>query len=191
MPDAHGEPAEFVLVEELPADGVLSNPMPAVRQIPLPIALALEPGSTGRVSAMEIPHVEDLADHTADEAAIRAIIADTEQAFNTGDAELFVEHMAANASGVGVTGVELAGRAATLEASRVAFAGPLKGQRARYEVAGITFVRPDVALARKHAWAVDEAGELVDVGHAMTALYVLTKEQGRWWVVARQNTLVG
>ena len=140
---------------------------------------------------MEIPQVEDLTDHSDDEAAIRAIIADTEKAFNTGDAELLVEHLARNAVAVGVSGVELAGRDAVLDGARVAFAGPLKGQRARYEVIGITFVRPDVALARKHARAVDDAGKLVDVGHAMTALYVLTREAGRWWIVARQNTLVG
>src|SRR5687768_12568753 len=121
---------------------------------------------------MEIPHVEDLADHADDEAAIRAIVADTEKAFNTGDAELLVAHMAANVSAVGVTGAELAGREAALAGGRTAFAGPLKGQRARYEVVGITFVRPDVALARKHAHAVDGAGDPIDVGHAMTALYV-------------------
>jgi uncharacterized protein (TIGR02246 family) len=140
---------------------------------------------------MEIPQVQDLSDHADDEAAIRAIIADTEKAFNTGDAELLVEHMAANVSAVGVTGAELVGREAALAGSRIAFAGPLKGQQARYEVVGITFVRPDVALVRKHARAVDGAGEPIDVGHAMTALYVLTREAGRWWIVARQNTLVG
>jgi uncharacterized protein (TIGR02246 family) len=140
---------------------------------------------------MDIPHVEDTADHTEDEAAIRAIVADTEKAFNSGDAELLVAHMAQNVSAVGVTGAELAGRAAALAGSRVALAGPLKGQRARYEVIGITFLRPDVALARKHAHAVDADGAAVGVGHAMTALYVLTREAGRWWIVARQNTLVG
>jgi hypothetical protein len=55
----------------------------------------------------------------------------------------------------------------------------------------VVFVRPDVALAHKHAWAIDAAGERVDVGHAMSALYVLVREGGRWWVVSRQNTLVG
>ena len=140
---------------------------------------------------MTNPHVEDTADHTADEAAIRAIVADTERAFNTGDAELLVAHAADNITAVGVTGTELTGRAAVLAGSRAAFAGPLKGQRARYEVTSVTFVRPDVALARKHAHAVDDAGEPIDVGHAMTALYVLTRESGRWWIVARQNTLVG
>ncbi|MGI5129108.1 SgcJ/EcaC family oxidoreductase [Pseudonocardia sp. CA-107938] len=140
---------------------------------------------------MDIPHVEETADHAADEEAIRAIVADTEKAFNTGDAELLVAHMAANVYAVGVTGAEVAGREEALAAGRAAFAGPLKGQRARYDVVGITFVRPDVALARKHARALDEHGELIDVGHAMTALYVLAKEDGRWWIVARQNTLVG
>lgn len=139
---------------------------------------------------MEIPRVEDLSDHTDDEAAIRAIVADTETAFNTGDADLLVEHTARNVAAVGVTGVELTGRDAMLAGSRVTLAGPLRGQRARYEITGITFVRPDVALARKHAHAVGEAGEPIDVGHAMTALYVLTREAGRWWIVARQNTLV-
>ena len=30
----------------------------------------------------------------------------------------------------------------------------------------------------------------LDVGHAMIALYVFVKEDGDWWVAARQNTLV-
>ncbi len=42
----------------------------------------------------------------------------------------------------------------------------------------------------KHALATDAAAEPVDVGHAMSALYVPTGEGERWWVVARQNTLV-
>ena len=77
-----------------------------------------------------------------------------------------------------------------LEASTALFAGPLRDQRARYELADVLFVRPDVALAHKHATAIDEAGMPISVGHAMTALYVLVRENGRWWVVARQNTLV-
>ena len=38
------------------------------------------------------------------------------------------------------------------------FAGPLRDQRARYELAEVLFVRPDVALARQHATAVDGEG---------------------------------
>jgi uncharacterized protein (TIGR02246 family) len=52
------------------------------------------------------------------------------------------------------------------------------------------FVRPDVAIAHKRAWAIGPNGETIDVGHSMVALYVLVNEDDRWWVAARQNTLV-
>jgi uncharacterized protein (TIGR02246 family) len=140
---------------------------------------------------MDAPHVEDTGtDHARDVEDIRRVIADAERAFNGNDAELLVEHFARNVTAVGVTGALLDGRAAALAASRALFAGPLAAQHARYELAGVLFVRPDVALARKHATAVDADGTPLSVGHAMTALYVLVRERGRWWVVARQNTLV-
>lgn len=140
---------------------------------------------------MTAPRIEDIAtDRAADIEAIRRIIADVEKGFNDNDAELLVEHFAQNASAVTATGVQIDGRDAMLEASRVGLAGPLRDQRARYELADVAFVRPDVALAHKHAWAIDAAGKPIDVGHAMSALYVLVREGGRWWVVSRQNTLV-
>jgi uncharacterized protein (TIGR02246 family) len=140
---------------------------------------------------MSAPHIEDTStDHSDDVAAIRRVIADAEQAFNANDAELLVEHFAENVTAVGVTGARLDGRAGVLEASTALFAGPLRDQRARYELADVLFVRPDVALAHKHATATDETGAPISVGHGMTALYVLIRENGRWWVVARQNTLV-
>jgi uncharacterized protein (TIGR02246 family) len=140
---------------------------------------------------MTAPRIEDTGrSHTTDVEAIRRIIADVEKGFNDNDADLLVEHFAQNASSVTVTGVQIDGRDAMLEASRAGLAGPLRDQRARYELADVVFVRPDVALAHKHAWAIDEAGAQIDVGHAMSALYVLVRENGRWWAVSRQNTLV-
>ena len=44
-----------------------------------------------------------------------------------------------------------------------------------------------VAVAHQHAWAV-ENGRRATSAPAMVALYVLTRQEGRWWVVARQNT---
>jgi uncharacterized protein (TIGR02246 family) len=140
---------------------------------------------------MSAPHIEDATtDHADDIAAIRQVIADAERAFNGNDADLLVEHFAENVTAVGVTGAQLDGREAVLAASKALFAGALRDQRARYELADVLFVRPDVALAHKHATALDAAGRPVSVGHSMTALYVLVREQGRWWVTARQNTLV-
>jgi uncharacterized protein (TIGR02246 family) len=140
---------------------------------------------------MSAPHIEDTStDHAADVEAIRRVVADAERAFNTNDAELLVEHLAENATAVGVTGARLDGRAAVLEASKALFSGPLRDQRARYRLADVLFVRPDVALAHQHATAVDSGGTPISVGHTMTALYVLVRENGSWWVVARQNTLL-
>lgn len=139
---------------------------------------------------MNTPHIEDRADHTADIAAIRRIIADVEKGFNENDAELLVDHFAQNGSAVTAMGVQIDGREAMLDSARSGLAGPLRDQRARYELADVVFVRPDVALAHKHAWAIDDAGEPQNVGHEMSALYVLVRENGRWWIVSRQNTLV-
>lgn len=140
---------------------------------------------------MVAPHIEDTStDHTGDVEDIRRVITDAEKAFNDNDADLLVEHFAHNVGAIGVTGSALAGRTAVLEAGRALFAGPVRDQRARYELADVLFVRPDVALARTHATAVDADGVPLSVGHTMTALYVLVREGERWWVVARQNTLV-
>lgn len=140
---------------------------------------------------VEAPVIEDTTvDHTADRAAIEDIIGRVETAYNTNDAELMVSDLAENALIGNAVGVLQTGRETVLEASRAGFAGFLKDQYVRYEVLDITFPLPDMALAHKGARATDAAGELLDLDHAMVALYVLVKKDGRWWVVARQNTLV-
>lgn len=125
-----------------------------------------------------------------DVAAIEAIVADVERGFNEKDAELMNRHVAADATIVSAVGQQLDGREAVMAASVAGLAGALADEQARYEVTDVTFVRPDVALAHKRAWAVDADGKDIDVGHAMIALYVLTKDADRWWIRARQNTLV-
>jgi uncharacterized protein (TIGR02246 family) len=137
------------------------------------------------------PPIEDSTqDHEADRAAIEQVIADVEAGFNASDPERSVAHFAANASAVSVHGVHVSGRAALLESYRAGLAGPLRDQHARYELTDVTFPRPDVAVAHQRAVATTPAGEPLDVGHAMIALYVLVREGGRWWIAARQDTVV-
>jgi uncharacterized protein (TIGR02246 family) len=137
------------------------------------------------------PTIEDTSvDHQHDLAAIRDVIADVEAGFNTNDPNLSVAHFADNASSVNVVGAQLTGRDALLEANRTGLAGFLSDQFARYDVVDVTFLRPDVAVAHKHATATTSDGEPLDAGHAMIALYVLVKQDHRWWITARQNTLV-
>jgi uncharacterized protein (TIGR02246 family) len=131
-----------------------------------------------------------MTENEQDVAAIKQIVADVEQGFNTNDAELMNRHFAENAAVVNAMGVRTVGREALLAASEAGLAGFLSDQYARYDVTDVTFLRPDIALAHKEAYATTAEGADLDVGHAMNALYVLVKENGRWWIAARQNTLV-
>jgi uncharacterized protein (TIGR02246 family) len=126
----------------------------------------------------------------ADIAAIAGVIADVERGFNTKDAELSVAHFLPDATAVGVRGELVTGRDALLEAHRAGYAGPLRDMYVRYELGDVRFLRPDVAVAYKHATATTREGEPLDVGHAMISLYVLVHDDGRWRIAARHNTLV-
>lgn len=142
-------------------------------------------------TTIQPPLVQDTTvDHTADIAEIEQIIGHVETAYNTNDAELMTADFTANAAVVNAVGALLTGRDALLEANRQGLAGFLKDQYVRYDVVDITFLRPDIAIAHKVARATTATGELIDIDHAMIALYVLVKENGRWWTAARQNTLV-
>ncbi len=127
---------------------------------------------------------------TEDEAAIRRIVADVQTAFNTNDAVLMNEHFAEDASVVTATGKRIVGLDALREAAERGMAGVLQRQYVRYDVTDVRFLRPDVALAYKDATATTADGAPLELDHSMIALYVLVKEDGRWLVAARQNTLV-
>jgi uncharacterized protein (TIGR02246 family) len=121
---------------------------------------------------------------------IKQVIADVERGFNTNDAALMNKHLTPDAAVVNVMGIRLVGVEDIMAASEAGLAGPLRDQYARYEVRDVRFVRPDVALVHKEAFATTADGEPIDLDHAMNALYVLVKDNGRWSVTARQNTLV-
>lgn len=136
------------------------------------------------------PTFDDRGDHTDDEAAIRAIVADVETGFNTKDVDGSVRHFATNALVVNAVGAVVRGYDDIEAAHASGYAGFLKDQYAAYEVTDITFVRPDVAIALKQARATTASGEPIDLDHAMRAIYVLVKQDARWWIASRGNTLV-
>ncbi|MFB7722457.1 SgcJ/EcaC family oxidoreductase [Nocardia sp. NPDC056100] len=140
-------------------------------------------------AAATAPVIEDTTvDHTADIAAITQVIANAQRAFNTNDAELMAADYAANASAGNAVGMVMHGADTVRAASEAGLAGFLKDQFVRYDIADITFPRADVALVHKLARETTATGELVDQDPAMVALYVLIKENGRWWTIARHNT---
>lgn len=73
---------------------------------------------------------------------------------------------------------------------RNAFNASDNGQFARYEVTGVRFLRPDVALARVDVTAATESGEPLEIDHSMVSLFVLARKDGRWVVSARQDTIL-
>ncbi|GAA2567048.1 SgcJ/EcaC family oxidoreductase [Pseudonocardia hydrocarbonoxydans] len=125
-----------------------------------------------------------------DGAGIAAVVAEAERAFGTADPDLLVASIAADVVVVGADGARVHGRPAVLAAARAGFAGPWRGQHARYVLTRAALVGPDVAIAHTDAHATDADGTPRDVGHSMTTLWVLARRDGRWWVVARHDTLV-
>jgi uncharacterized protein (TIGR02246 family) len=131
----------------------------------------------------------DLVDDR-DRAAIEAVIANVEHGFNANDADVSCRDFTANARTITALGVRVQWWDALLDAHRVGFAGPLGDQYARYRVADVVFLRPDVAFAFKQAWEADADGTTLSDVPAMVALCVLVCERDRWWIAARANTLV-
>jgi uncharacterized protein (TIGR02246 family) len=131
-----------------------------------------------------------MRDRAADVAAIEAIIAGQQDAFNAKDAERFAAPWRERSWAVNVAGVELEGRDAMLQAARDGFAGPLRDQYATYEPGTVELLGDDAAIVHAYARAVEADGTPIDVGHSMIALYVLARGERGWEIVARQNTLV-
>ena len=129
-------------------------------------------------------------DRQTDVNALRAIIADVQRGFNDNDPELLVAHFAEDGTAVNVMGALLEGRESMLRSGRELLAGPLKDERARYDVRDIAFLTADVAIAHTTARAVDQSGADIDDRDTMIALYVFVRREDRWLIVARQNTLI-
>ena len=131
-----------------------------------------------------------LTDLGAVTAAIHAVIADHERAYNTKDAELLATHYRERCWAVGVTGQELEGPAQIIETATRLFATTLADGRARYTPGEVELLSPDAAICHMYSTALDADGRPTGPDPAMIALYVFQRVGGEWLVVARQNTLV-
>ncbi|KAB2341291.1 SgcJ/EcaC family oxidoreductase [Actinomadura rudentiformis] len=85
-------------------------------------------------------------------------------------------------------GKRLTGRDEISAFTRKVLPGAMKDSTATYEVVDVVFVRPDVAAVKVHARLLTLDGQLI--GNPGTPLYVMSKEDGRWMLVACQNTEV-
>ena len=126
-----------------------------------------------------------------DWAAIESVLANVEDGFNTNDAELSCRDFTANARTITALGSRVAGVGRPFwtptgpgSPDRSVTSTPATGWTTWCSCA------PTSPLALKQAWATDASGTARTADPAMVALYVLVREQGRWWIAARANTLV-
>jgi uncharacterized protein (TIGR02246 family) len=125
----------------------------------------------------------------ADEAAIQAVLVDSYQAWEAGDADGMVADYTADATAI-MTGSLRGSRAAVRESMAQAFAGPLKGSSTYNKQLSLRFVGRDAAIV------VSESGillagqtEVPDTGK-VNATWVFEKRDGQWLIAAYHNSPV-
>lgn len=123
---------------------------------------------------------------TADEQAIHHILEQLQNAWNTGDSKAWVSQFAADATFIHIYGGQLDGRDAIEGSHRVIFDTIYKNSHGTMTIRGIRMLRPDVAVVLTHGLVVTAKGERIETRPTMTVV----KEQGRWIIVAFQNTRI-
>lgn len=129
------------------------------------------------------------AARTADLEAIRAVVATVEHSQRNELPDEFVSLFREDALWTTAHGRRLYDRAEISEFTHRVLPGAMGDGTVTYEVEHVLFIRPDVAAvkARAQYWTKD-GGE--PVGNPNSPLYVMAKENGRWLMVACQNTEV-
>lgn len=127
---------------------------------------------------------------SADETAIRDIVKQLENGWNTHDGKIFAAPFAPDADYVVVNGFYIKGKEAIERGHNRIFTTVYKDSHNLSTVKSIRFLRPDVAIAHVgwHLEYKNEAGEMIK-GDALTTL-VFAKENGKWGITAFQNTPV-
>lgn len=124
-----------------------------------------------------------------DVTAIEERVAELEEAQRQESVEGFVGLLAPWAVWVTGGGRRLTGRAEIRAFTEKVLPGAMKDSTARYEVVYVSFVRPDVAVANVRQRPVTHYGEPLEGRPEGRPVYVMAKEEGRWEIVAAQNTI--
>jgi uncharacterized protein (TIGR02246 family) len=140
-------------------------------------------------AAAEEASVTRTADTAADEAAIRALVAQLEAGWNAGDGDAFAAPFAADADYVVVDGAHVTGRPVIAAGHRHLLATVYRGSETRGTVEAVRFLRPDVAVARVRWRLRFDAGAGPQEAESRCQV-VATREPGGWELAVFQNTPV-
>jgi uncharacterized protein (TIGR02246 family) len=122
--------------------------------------------------------------------AIRQVVATLEHAQQNELPEEFVGLFRADAIWTTGGGKRLTGRDEISAFTHQVLPGAMKESTATYEVVHVLFIRPDVAAVKVRQRPVTLDGRPIEGQNEGSPLFVMAKEDGRWLLVAGQNTLV-
>jgi uncharacterized protein (TIGR02246 family) len=124
-----------------------------------------------------------------DEAAIQAVLADSYQAWEAGDADGMVASYAAEATAI-MTGSLRGSRDVIRESMALAFEGPLKGSSTCNKQLSLRFIGRDAAIIVSESGILFPGETDVPDARKVNATWVLEKRDGRWLIAAYHNSPV-
>jgi uncharacterized protein (TIGR02246 family) len=124
-----------------------------------------------------------------DRAAIEAIVAQLENAWNAADGRAFAVPFTGDADFVNVRAEHRRGREAIAAGHDAILRSIYAGSVNRYSLESVRLLRPDVALAHVHAVLESPAGPLAGRHEARFSLVLLRESEG-WRIASFHNTLV-
>ena len=124
-----------------------------------------------------------------DEAAIQAVLIDSYQAWEAGDAAAMVADYTADATAI-MTGSLRESRDVIRENMALAFAGPLKGSSTWNRRLSLRFVGRDAAIAVSESGILFAGETEVPDARKVNATWVFEKRDGQWLIAAYHNSPV-
>jgi uncharacterized protein (TIGR02246 family) len=124
-----------------------------------------------------------------DEAAIQAVLADSYQAWEAGDADGMVAGYTADATAI-MPGSLRDGRDVVRKNMALAFEGPLKGSSTYNKQLSLRFVGRDAAIVVSESGILFAGQAEVPDTAKVNATWVFEKRDGQWLIAAYHNSPV-
>lgn len=130
------------------------------------------------------------ADKTADETVIRERVGQLMKGWNAKSGAEFAKPFAEDADYVVINGMQIKGRVVIAKAHQNIFETIYKNSNLSLSAETIRFLRPDVAVVHVAGSMKIVEGETERISSRARMTLVMTKTDGRWEIVAFQNTEV-
>lgn len=137
---------------------------------------------------MDATQTVELSTREEDLEAIKQVVASVRHATQNELVEEFLDLFRADAIWTTGGGKRLFGREEIAAFTREVLPGGMKGLTMSMEIVHVLFIRPDVAAAKVRQVYTSSDGQPSASEGEFTPMFVMSKEDGRWRLVACQNT---